>query len=136
MSRQNKKTVATHMQRDDCHAVAAHALRVMITRDGSGWFAQGLEIDYAAGGNSIEDVKGRFQRGLEATIHEHLKVFGSIEHLMKLAPSEEWQSYTKNKDNFRLDLVTFTREQEDDTGYWPFANIAYIQQQEGNATTG
>ena len=54
-------------------------LHVRITREDQQWFAQGFEIDYAACGTSQEDVKKKFQDGMAATIHEHLKLFGTIE---------------------------------------------------------
>ena len=38
-------------------------LRVVVWQNDDGWMAQGLEIDYAAGGVSIEDVMERFSTG-------------------------------------------------------------------------
>lgn len=66
-------------------------LHVIITSDDGSFFAQAAEIDYAAQGDSLEDVKGRFQQGLCATIHEHLTVYGNIEHLVHPAPPEVWK---------------------------------------------
>lgn len=66
-------------------------LHVIITHDDESWFAQAAEIDYAAQGDSLEDVKSRFQQGLCATIHEHLTVYGTIDHLIHPAPPEVWK---------------------------------------------
>lgn len=55
-----------------------------------GWFAQGLDVDYAIGGSSFEDVKAKFEAGLAATVSENLKVHGSIKFLMPPAPPEAW----------------------------------------------
>ena len=67
-------------------------LHVAITCDDRDWFAQGYEIDYAACGTSLDDVKKRFQNGLAATIHEHLTLFGTIESLLVPAPPEAWKT--------------------------------------------
>ena len=42
-------------------------LRVVVWQNDDGWMAQGLEIDYAAGGVSIEDVMERFSIGKNCT---------------------------------------------------------------------
>lgn len=72
------------------HAVGIWNLDVVIVPDGRFWFAQGLQVDYAAQGNSVEDVKLQFQNGLRATIHHNLRMFGTIENILKVAPNEEW----------------------------------------------
>ena len=66
-----------------------------ITREDQQWFAQGYEIDYAACGSSQEDVKKRFQDGMAATIHEHLKLFGTIVGFLVPAPVGAWQELKK-----------------------------------------
>jgi hypothetical protein len=53
---------------------------------GKSWLAQGFEIDYIAQGKSIRDVKKAFESGLAATIHQHLKIHGDIDKLLKPAP--------------------------------------------------
>ena len=81
---------AFHAKSGTTHIVGIGNLRVMITNDEASWFAQSLEIDYAAAGTSREDVKARFERGLERTITEHLRVYGNIEKVLKQAPQEIW----------------------------------------------
>ena len=70
-------------------------LHVRITHDGDHWFAQGYEIDYAADGSSLDDVKLRFQCGLTATIREHLRIFGTAAKVLTPAPAEVWQGLSK-----------------------------------------
>lgn len=88
-------TAAIHAIHEDGehHAVAILNLHVLIVPDGKFWFAQGLEVDYAVQGENIEDVKQQFQTGFKATIHEHLKMFGNIDKMLKVAPSEVWHEY-------------------------------------------
>jgi len=67
------------------HVVGIGDLRVMIVEEEGHWFAQGLEIDYAADGLSLDDVKRRFEQGLASTVSEHVKIYGSIQHLLRVA---------------------------------------------------
>jgi len=73
------------------HIVGIGNIRVVLVPDGSRWFAQGLEVDYVAQGDSIEDVKKKFENGLEATIQEHLRVYGNIDSVLSVAPNEAWR---------------------------------------------
>ena len=67
------------------HIVDIKNFRVLIVPDGGKWFAQGLEIDYAAQGESVAKTKQNFERGLKATISSHLKMYGGIQNLLKKA---------------------------------------------------
>ena len=87
------KASAIHATNESAHVVGIGNLRVMITNDDGSWFAQALEVDYAAQGSSFEDVKRRFERGLRATVDEHLKVYGSIEKLLRPAPRSVWVTF-------------------------------------------
>lgn len=82
--------LAIHTTSGSTHVVHIGNLRVLIVNDDSSWFANGLEIDYAAQGSSLKDVKHRFERGLAATIDQHLKVYGSIDRILKPAPEDVW----------------------------------------------
>ena len=73
------------------HAVGIGNLRVIIVKDTYSWFAQGLEIDYAVQGSSEDDAKKQFEDGLTATIQQHLKAYGNIARLLKVAPPEVWK---------------------------------------------
>ena len=91
--------IAVHLPHDDGehHTVGFGNIRVIIVKDGSAYFAQGLEIDYAAQGSSIEEVKEHFERGLHATIKQHLKIYGNIKGLLQPAPSFVWQELVPEK---------------------------------------
>jgi len=65
----------------------------MLFNDDGSWFAQGLEIDLCAQGSSLADVKTRFENGLCATIHEHLKTYGDIKGVLQVAPQEVWDEF-------------------------------------------
>jgi hypothetical protein len=87
-------TMAVHVNTPSGDAVVGvFDLRVLLTNDEEAWFAQGLEIDYAAQGASIEDVQNRFQEGLAYTLREHLKVYGNIEGVLVPAPPEAWRGF-------------------------------------------
>jgi hypothetical protein len=76
------------------HIVGIGDLRVVIVPDGDNlWFAQGLEIDYAAQGTSEADVKKKFEYGLEATVNQHIRINGTIEGLLRVAPPEVWKEF-------------------------------------------
>jgi hypothetical protein len=75
------------------HLVAVKKLHVLLSKDGPGWFAQGLEIDYAACGASVEETKKNFETGFCKTIYEHLVVHGDIERFLKVASQEAWAEY-------------------------------------------
>jgi hypothetical protein len=83
--------MATAHDGSETHVVGIGNLRVKITHEDGAWFAQGLEIDYAAQGSSREDVKRRFEKGLLATIGEHLRIYGTIKKLLQPAAPEMWQ---------------------------------------------
>jgi hypothetical protein len=88
---------AFHDTTRDGNVVGVGNLRVLLRNADGYWFAQGLEIDYAAQGETIEDVQQRFEHGLECTIREHLKVFGTIERLLVPAPGEVWRELVDGK---------------------------------------
>lgn len=73
------------------HAVGFGDLRVVLLSDAPGvWYAQGLEIDYIAQGQTLEGAKKAFESGLVSTINEHLKLYGNIRGLLQVAPPEKW----------------------------------------------
>jgi len=83
------KAKAIHADIDgEHHLVGFGNLRVVIVEDDGSWFAQGIDIDYAAQGESIEEVKENFSRGLRATINQHLCSHSNIRNLLKGAPPE------------------------------------------------
>jgi hypothetical protein len=90
------QTTAIHGTDGSTHVVGIGNLKVIICQDGDSWFAQGLEIDYAANGHSLDEVKENFQTGLKGTIDLHIKAYGNIEHFLKVAPQEVWKELHSN----------------------------------------
>lgn len=70
-------------------------LRVRVGRDDSFWFAQGLEVDYLAMGDTEPQAKEHFERGLATTAEEHLRIHGHLDHLLTPAPAEAWKEVMK-----------------------------------------
>lgn len=69
------------------------ALHVMLLPDGQGWFAQGLEIDYAACGATMDEAKDNFVQGLGVTVCEHLVMYGHIKKVLVPASQQAWNEY-------------------------------------------
>lgn len=88
-----RQTSAMHAQHGKAHVVGLNALRVMLLEDEGSWFAQGLEIDYAASGRTIDEAKSNFEEGFRKTIHEHLLMHGGIERFLKVADQAAWDEY-------------------------------------------
>ena len=98
-----KAAMAIHAAHEDGehHIVGLGNIRVLLMPDGDGFYAQGLEIDYAAQGDTLEDAKKEFEDGLEATVEEHLRVHGNINRLLQVAPNEAWNMATKQNVQLR-----------------------------------
>lgn len=89
---QNDTTTAVHaITESGEHIVGIGDLRVILTQEGDYWYAQGLEIDYVAQGDSMEAAKENFEIGLTSTLHENLKIHGTIEPVLIPAPVEVWK---------------------------------------------
>lgn len=105
----NKRTstpaVAMHAVSKDgrSHVVGVGNIRVLLKHDRASncWFARGVDIDYAAQGNSESDVKRKFGDGLCRTIHENLKVHGTIEKLLRGAPRDVWTELYRNANTLK-----------------------------------
>lgn len=89
----DQPAMAIHMSHKDGkhHVVGIGNLRVVIVREGKFFCAQGLEIDYASYGTSVEEAKASFSSGLRGTIMHNIRFFGTIEKLLVPAPSQVWQ---------------------------------------------
>jgi hypothetical protein len=111
------------------HVLAVEGLRVLITRDGDYWFAQGLEIDYAAAGASLEDVKDKFAEGLCLSLVENLRLYGDVKQFVKIAPEEEWNKLLRGgASQFDLSVKRIVElpSQLPETGL-PFDSIHFYQ---------
>ncbi len=116
-------TTALHLSIEDgSHVVGIGNLRVMLFNDDGSWFAQGLEIDYFAQGDSMEDARERFESGLCATFSEHLKTHGTIEGALRVAPQEVWQDLYANPALRSYSKVSFHAPQFSNV----FSGIQYL----------
>ncbi len=111
------------------HIVGIRNLHVSIVQDGSFWFAQGLEIDYVAQGDTIDDARTKFEDGLAATIHENLRIHGTIEPMLQVAPQEVWKELLLNQDAIadRYSQVSVHQVPEIMRSVLPFQSIAYLE---------
>jgi hypothetical protein len=101
-------SLAAHVADENTHGVGVWNLSVLIVPDEELWFAQGLEINYGAQGTSVKDAQLNFQKGLLATIRQHLRVHGNIDGLLKFAPSHVLREANQNKSLLqRFDTVSF-----------------------------
>ena len=115
---------------DGSHVVGIGDLRVVIIPDGDSWFAQGLEIDYAAQGDTVENAQENFQNGLAATIHEHLKIHGTIKNILRIAPQEAWDLvFSTTAEPHTFSQVSFHQISEmQGLLSLPFQGIKYLEQ--------
>jgi len=123
------KTKALHARHKDGsrHVVGLWNLHVMLIQEGKFWVAQGLEIDYVVQGNSIEEAKSNFEKGLEDTIDLNLKMYKNIEGLLIFAPNEILQEAARNKKA----TARYSQVSAHDTGVkfqeaLPFDGISYL----------
>ena len=80
-----------HERHDEKNAAAsATTLQVIVAADGDGWVAQGIEIDYAAGGDNPADAMNRFAVGLEATAQASLSNHGNLTAFLRPTKIEDW----------------------------------------------
>src|ERR1039458_5017423 len=84
------KAVKTDLPDGKHQAVGIWNLHVLVMPEGKGWFAQAFEIDYGVQGNSPDEVKKRFEKGLAATIQHNVDIFGGIQDM--LHPDQDWYS--------------------------------------------
>lgn len=95
-------------------------LRAIVTPDSDsegGYFIQGLELDYAAAGETLEKAKSNFERGLAATMEENRKQRGSLRKVWCAAGPAEW---------VRLENGVAKRETKLLNDILPFGGIVYL----------
>jgi len=124
------KAKALHLEDEDQehHGVLLWNLSVLIVPDENFWFAQGLEINYGAQGDSPEDAQKHFQEGLCGTICQHIKTYGEITRLLKFAPSSILKEAAKHKGSIkRFAQVSFHEVLQDEKAQslLPFDGIEY-----------
>ena len=106
------------------HVVGIGSLRVKVEEAEGFWFAQGLEIDYLAVGECLDQAKTNFEDGLSKTVDEHLKIHGSIEHLLVTVPADIWTQAMK--DAMLYSQVSIHKIALQTTKI-PFSEIEFIQ---------
>ena len=104
------------------HLVGIGNLRVLIEKEGNFWFAQGLEIDYVAQGDTMEAVQKEFKDRLLGTIHENLKMHGTIEHMLRVAPQKIWNKVLAHHYRF----TQLSVHQIPSAPEFPFKEIGYL----------
>ena len=102
-------------------------LRVLLLNDDGSWFAQGLEIGYAAQGKSLADVTARFEEGLFETNQAHLQQHGDFADLVEPAPALVWRRFMTRacRADFLFEVSTQERAA---IGSFPFAGLSYFQE--------
>jgi hypothetical protein len=126
-------TSALHVEAGEHHVAGILDLHVLIVPDENFWFAQGLEIDYGAQGDSAEDAKEKFQQGLAKTINLNLQMHGNIESLLQFAPSEILQEAARKQSSIQnFGQVSF-HEVNTSKQDLLFSNIKYLLAQEAAA---
>ncbi|MGD9584031.1 MAG: hypothetical protein AB7V26_10260 [Lysobacterales bacterium] len=114
-----------HANDEASHEVLVAALRVLVVRDNAHWFARGIEIDYAASGESLEDVQRRFESGLAMTIRAHLQKYRTVSRLLKWAPPAVVEEYENNKASSCIHSVVFCQLDEPDGEFARLGKIPY-----------
>jgi len=123
--------MAFHAAAEGTHVVGLGNIRVIICHEDGFWFAQGIEIDYAADGRTLKEVKKNFEDGLKATIGHHLKYFDTIEKLLCPTPTEVWSEMVGKGKDMRFFQVTEHEVFNDlDLDALPYSGIDYYQREE------
>jgi hypothetical protein len=69
-------------------------LRVAVVRDEEAWFAQGIDVDYFAQGQTPQEAEKNFAEGLRLMIKLHMNEFKNLQYL-KPPPPAVSQEYAK-----------------------------------------
>ena len=96
---------AHHIKERDNHIIFLDKLTVLITQEDDSWIAQGIEINYFAYGDSIEDVQESFEIGLFETVKEYLNKNGNIISMLHWAPPEILSEYFEEPKEFSFTMI-------------------------------
>ena len=117
-------TEAHHIKERNDHLIFLDNLTVLITKENESWIAQGIEINYFAYGDSIEDVQEAFEIGLFETAKAHLNRNGNIIPMLEWAPGKILNKYYENLQEFSFTMIgTHTVEEAD----MPVGQIRFMQ---------
>ena len=100
-------------------------IRVVIVPDEKFYFAQGLEIDYAAQGTTIAEVKKNFELGFQATLDLHLKVHGNVKGFLQPAPPPVWQEFLPDAAAMKSGIFSVSEHAIEHSGL-PYDGIQYL----------
>ena len=109
------------------HVVGIGPIKVIICHEADTWFAQGVDIDYAANGSSLENVKHNFQTGLAGTIDLHIKLYGNLKKFLKHAPQEVWDELYAEGSHHTLTHVSFHDDLAKTLGLTGYDGIKYVE---------
>ena len=106
IKKQTKKFAnALHLKDGDDHLFALANIQVYISEAQDGFFAQAMQVDYFACGETLEDVQNRFTKGLIATREGHLHRFGTIKNFLKWAPDDVRAEIRERMDSEQYDYT-------------------------------
>lgn len=113
------------------------ALRVLLCQEHGGYTAQGLEIDYAASGETVDEAMKNFVEGLVHTVVHHLFILGNLDKVLVTAPKEIVAEYLKTPPaaiksiGFVATVNAFeeadVEKPEEKAKQFPFDGIEFIQ---------
>lgn len=107
-------TIMAELSAGDLHTILLHAHRVVVFNDDGGWFAQGLDIDHFAQGDTQESAIGNYTESFEWMIQEHLDTYKSLRHIRVPAPKEIWTQAGNAEEKLQLShLATYEVKVED-----------------------
>ena len=115
---------AHHFKEENNHLIFLDNLTVLITKENETWMAQGIEINYFAYGDSIEDVQDAFEVGLFETIKAHLNTNGNIIPMLEWAPSNILNKYYEKAREFSFTMLGAHEVKE---AHMPMRNIRFLQ---------
>jgi hypothetical protein len=104
----HNKTMAmqvTNADGDLC-GVGIFGLNVLLIDEKDYWVAQGLQIDYAVQGETIEAAKKNFETGLFESIDLNVKTFGHIGGLLSCAAPEVFAEAANARNKGKMQTYT------------------------------
>jgi hypothetical protein len=122
----DRSPMAIHGSQGDSHIVGFGNIKVIVCEDDGIWFAQGLDIDYAAEGSSLKNVQENFQNGFSATVGLHLQAFNTIENLLVPAPIEVWKEFTGIGKHFKFAQIKSYDFSDELKSKMPYSGIDFI----------
>lgn len=88
---------------DGQHRIAIDGLRVWLFQEDGQWIAQGIDIDYAVSGETVERAREMFEFGLCLTLVENIRRYGSIERFVsKRVPKDIEDGWLRAIEQHRL----------------------------------